>query len=73
MIQADEAIVMVGEKKKRSYTIDAPLKAAVENSLLARQALLPKTVPPRLDTTVLPVVDLEDSRFIHTIFGLCQR
>lgn len=70
LVEADHGIVVVGQEDKRSKTIDVPLKAAIQNGLRACQALLPETVSPRLDTTVLPVVDLANPQFINSVFSL---
>lgn len=70
--KADEAIVVVGEEQTRSKTMDAALTTAIidNNSLRgARQALLPRTASPRLDTTKLPVVRLSEPEFVESLLG----
>ncbi|KAK6332932.1 hypothetical protein TWF718_010760 [Orbilia javanica] len=67
--EADEAIVVVGNKNTRSKVMDGPLLDAIENGgLSARQLLLPSNVPPRLDTKILPVLQLADpTGFINSL------
>jgi len=66
--KADQAIVVVGEEQTRSKTMDAALLNAIDNDgLRARQALLPSNVPPRLDTTKLPLIQLTDPELIDSI------
>ncbi|CAJ2502110.1 Uu.00g049630.m01.CDS01 [Anthostomella pinea] len=63
--QADRAIVMVGEEKERCKLTDQRLPWAIEGEgLEACQILLPKTVTPWLDTTKLPIVDIDDPKLI---------
>lgn len=67
--KADRAIVVVGEEQTRSKRMDAELTKAIDkNGLKAKQALLPSTASPRLDTTKLPLVDLTDKEFVDSIF-----
>ncbi|EWC47687.1 hypothetical protein DRE_02887 [Drechslerella stenobrocha 248] len=71
---ADQAIVVVGEKQSRSKTMEAALSTAIgSGKLLARQALLPSTVPPRLDTTRLPVAHLANPKFVDSIVCCLRR
>ncbi|KAF7561252.1 hypothetical protein G7046_g2879 [Stylonectria norvegica] len=66
--RADKAIVVVGDEGTRSKSMDAALLDAIDNKdLRARQILLPETVTPRLDSTKLPIVDLNDEAFINSI------
>jgi uracil phosphoribosyltransferase/phosphoserine phosphatase len=66
--KADQAMVVVGEERTRSKTMDAALLNAIDNGgLLARQALLPSNASPRLDTTKLPLIQLMDPEFIDSI------
>ncbi|WEW55965.1 hypothetical protein PRK78_001400 [Emydomyces testavorans] len=70
--KADEAIVVVGEERTRSKSMDAALINAISNGgLRARQVVLPKNAPPRYDTTKLPIVQLTEDEFINSI--LCRR
>lgn len=62
---ADEAIVVVGDELTRSKSIEEDLQNMIyEGQLKARQAILPQTVSPRLDTSKLPLVDLNSIEFI---------
>ncbi|KAI0846485.1 uracil phosphoribosyltransferase-domain-containing protein [Daldinia vernicosa] len=67
--RADKAVVIVGEERSRSKTMDAALLEAIDNGLQAHQALLPGNVPPRLDTIKLPLVDFHDPEFIDSLFS----
>ncbi|KAF2818074.1 hypothetical protein CC86DRAFT_435316 [Ophiobolus disseminans] len=58
LCKADEAIVVSGEEDFRSKTMDAALIKAIDNGLQARQAMLPSNATPRLDTTMLPLIQL---------------
>ena len=58
--QADKAIVVVGDEKTRSKSMEAALKKAIANDEFeARQVLLPSRVSPRLNTDMLPVVQID--------------
>ncbi|KAF5565585.1 PRTase [Fusarium napiforme] len=58
--EADQAIVVVGEKDKRSKTMDEELDKVIrDDHLRARQVLLPSTSSPRLDTSTLPVARID--------------
>ncbi|KAK6527375.1 hypothetical protein TWF281_010555 [Arthrobotrys megalospora] len=68
LCEADQAIVVVGREETRSTTMDTPLLEALENGgLLARQVLLPSNTSPRLDTVILPLIDITNSGFIDAI------
>lgn len=72
MKKADQAIVVVGEEHTRRDHMETALEDAISNhGLKARQALLPSNVSPRVDTTRLPVVKLDDPKFVNSI--LCAR
>ncbi|KFY03040.1 hypothetical protein V490_00334 [Pseudogymnoascus sp. VKM F-3557] len=72
MGKADESIVVVGEERNRSKTMDMALMDAINNDgLRARQAVLPRHASPRLDTTRLPLVQLTGQKFVDSI--LCRR
>jgi len=70
--KADQAIVVVGEEQTRSKSMDAALMTAIDNDgLQARQAVLPSNASPRLDTTRLPLAQLTEHEFVHSV--LCRR
>jgi uracil phosphoribosyltransferase/adenylate kinase/phosphoserine phosphatase len=70
--RADQAIVVVGEEQTRGKTMDAALlRAIAHDGLRARQALLPNSVSPRLDTTKLPLIQLKEQEVLNSI--LCRR
>ncbi|KAJ5053754.1 uncharacterized protein L3040_000045 [Drepanopeziza brunnea f. sp. 'multigermtubi'] len=62
---ADQAIVVVGTQGTRSKTMDKKLALAMESGLVARQALVPAHAAARLDAKNLPLVDLNDTKFIN--------
>ncbi|KAF2449016.1 hypothetical protein P171DRAFT_222828 [Karstenula rhodostoma CBS 690.94] len=65
---ADEAIVVVGDKLTRSKSMDLVLRDAIYKGLLrARQVVLPRTAPPRLDDRALPVADVNGIDFIRDL------
>ncbi|KAL8785882.1 MAG: hypothetical protein Q9213_003114 [Squamulea squamosa] len=67
LLKANRAIVVVGDLKTRSKTMDAELKDAIDkHGLRAHQVLLPKTVPPRVG---LPIVQLTDPNFVSNLLG----
>ncbi|KAH7107906.1 uracil phosphoribosyltransferase-domain-containing protein [Auriculariales sp. MPI-PUGE-AT-0066] len=65
LVAANEAVVVVGEKDKRSRSMDNALRSAIADGLQARQLLLPAGVPPRLNTTVLPLVELPSKTLLE--------
>jgi uracil phosphoribosyltransferase/adenylate kinase len=66
---ANQAIVVVGEGQSRSRSMDAALMNAIDSGgLRARQALLPSSASPRLNTTKLPLVELTERDFVDSIF-----
>ncbi|KAL5623662.1 hypothetical protein FOBRF1_002912 [Fusarium oxysporum] len=66
--EVDQVVVVVGDEKKRSTTMDAALATAIQDDhLRARQVLLPSTSSPRLDNNSLPVVSFEDGDFVKSI------
>jgi phosphoserine phosphatase/adenylylsulfate kinase-like enzyme len=68
MYEAHQAIVVVGEERSRSKTMDGSLLDAIAmGGLRVRQVLLPSTAPPRLDTDMLPLVDFTDDEFLDAI------
>ena len=71
LIQADHAIIVVGEKDKRSTTMDDALtKTITQRGLRAHQVLLPGNVSPRLDTEKLPPIQLAQE-LLDDIFMRC--
>ncbi|KAF4500717.1 PRTase [Fusarium agapanthi] len=65
--EADQAIVVVGEERKRSKTMDEELGQVIrDDHLRARQILLPSRASPRLDTNTLPVVSMDEA-FVNSI------
>ncbi|KAK1774833.1 uracil phosphoribosyltransferase-domain-containing protein [Copromyces sp. CBS 386.78] len=80
MLQAaDEGVVVVGDERTRSASMEDALSTAIEQLSIngpphdhnLRQTLIPHTVTPRLDTALLPVIDLLDpaSAFNQFLFG----
>ncbi|KEZ40761.1 Uncharacterized protein SAPIO_CDS8714 [Scedosporium apiospermum] len=68
LLEADEAVVVVGEEHLRSKTMDATLSSAIKGQgLKARQLVLPKGSPPRLDTDILPLVNLTDDVIVNSL------
>ncbi|KAB2570959.1 hypothetical protein DBV05_g10372 [Lasiodiplodia theobromae] len=68
--EADEAVVVVGDKETRSKAMDEALPIFIRNhGFRAHQLLLPRNAPPRLDITTLPLITERD--IIEKIF--CRR
>ncbi|KAK7748656.1 hypothetical protein SLS53_000677 [Cytospora paraplurivora] len=65
---ADEAFIVSGELETRSKTMDRVLPIAIRDGLRAKQLLLPRGAPPRLDESVLPIAQFDDA-FINNILG----
>ena len=61
--EANYPVVVVGSEEMRSVMMERELSQAIESGLQARQVLLPNTVAPLLDTTMLPMVQLKDLGF----------
>ncbi|KAF4808952.1 hypothetical protein CGCSCA5_v011878 [Colletotrichum siamense] len=62
---ADEAIVVVGDERLRSKSMDeALLKAITEDGLRAKQVLMPRTSGMRLSSSLLPVLQLDAQRIV---------
>lgn len=59
--EADEAVVVVGDKETRSKAMDKALPISIRShGLRAHQLLLPRNVPPRLDINTLPLITERD-------------
>lgn len=68
--KSDRAIVVVGEEDNRSKTMDAALAAEINKGLKAHQALLPPSnTLSRLDTKILPLVQLTQEGVFKSILG----
>ncbi|RSL79300.1 hypothetical protein CEP52_017539 [Fusarium oligoseptatum] len=66
--EADQAIVVVGDKRTRSSSMDEALHDAIHvENFRARQVLLPSQSPPRLDEKKLPLVRLDNEEFVESI------
>lgn len=68
LAQADEAIIAVSEPRTRSRSREDKLHGDLESGALRagsmHQVLLPPTVPPRLDNTLLPTIDIALAAFL---------
>ncbi|KAF2719595.1 hypothetical protein K431DRAFT_330925 [Polychaeton citri CBS 116435] len=58
--RADQAIVVAGEERSRSKTIE-------DDGLKVRQALLPEGSPPRLHPISIPIARLDDDNIINAL------
>lgn len=62
--KAHRALIVVGPESSRSKSFDAKLQNAIDNEgLRARQVLLPPDSTPRLDSKILPTIDLDEAFF----------
>ncbi|KAI8202589.1 Uracil phosphoribosyltransferase [Colletotrichum sp. SAR 10_86] len=62
---ADEAIVVVGDERLRSKSMDeALLKVITEDGLRAKQMLMPRTSGMRLSSSLLPVLQLDAQQIV---------
>ncbi|KAG8664243.1 uncharacterized protein FPOAC1_013006 [Fusarium poae] len=69
---ADQAIVVVGDKQTRSWSMDEALSKAMDDgNFRAQQVLLPSQSTPRLDEGRLPLAHLDDRLFIESV--MCHR
>ncbi|KAJ6186686.1 hypothetical protein N7519_007987 [Penicillium mononematosum] len=67
---ADQAIVVTGEEKTRSKSMEKKLAEAIgKNGFHPRQAVLPAYASPRIDTPRLPLVRLTDQDFLASVFA----
>lgn len=72
--KADQAVVVVGEKDSRSRSMEERLGSAIREGLEARQILMQANKDaPLLDDICLPVVQLCDTTFVHSIFETPRR
>lgn len=70
MIEADHAIVVVGDDESRSQSMDGPLAFAIDSSIFqARQAIMVPKATPRLDMDRLPLVEMEAPSFLEEILS----
>nr|KAK5432369.1 hypothetical protein LTR18_011126 [Exophiala xenobiotica] len=68
LAQADRAVVIVGDEQTRSRRMEEELAKAINDGRLsANQAILARGSPPRLNTAILPLVDLNGSEFYDHI------
>lgn len=66
--KADQAVVVVGDEKTRSETMDLDLfKIIHDGGLSARQVVFPSNSTPRLNTNMLPLIRLTDQEFVESI------
>lgn len=66
--EAHEAVVVVGEETIRSKSMENALQKAIdEGGLRARQVLLPAHASPRLDTNKLPLIQINQEKYIKSI------
>jgi uracil phosphoribosyltransferase/phosphoserine phosphatase len=67
---ADEAIIITGEEKTRSKSMEKKLAEIIgKNGFQPCQAVLPAYASPRIDITRLPLVRLTDQHFIAFVFA----
>ncbi|KAL5371717.1 hypothetical protein PMIN02_012762, partial [Paraphaeosphaeria minitans] len=65
LMAADEATVVAGDELTRSTSMNPVLFDIIgKGQLSARQVILPRTASPRLDTSMLPMIDLNDIGFL---------
>ncbi|KAH8430781.1 uncharacterized protein LDX57_008444 [Aspergillus melleus] len=68
--KADRAMVVVGDESTRSRSMEDELGTAIRDDYLSpHQVLIPSSVSPRLDTTILPVLDLMEPKFIDSLLS----
>ncbi|XMA20293.1 hypothetical protein WAI453_013084 [Rhynchosporium graminicola] len=71
---ADQAIVVVGDEKTRSRTMDLGLFNVIrDGGLQARQVVLPSDAMPRLDTNMLPLISMADPDFVYSMLRYRSR
>ena len=67
LLKADEAVLVTGKEDSRSKTMDTALMLALDSGLRARQAVLPSHATPRLDVTMLPLIELQKPEVVDSI------
>ena len=67
LARADKAIVVVGPEKSRSRSMESALMKAIDHEGLQACQVLLETTQPRLDTSRLPMIQLQDEDFLHSI------
>ncbi len=73
LCRADQAIVVVGQEETRSRTMDLDLFNLIyDGSLRPYQVVLPSNASPRLDTKMLPLVQITSGEFVDSILH-CRR
>ncbi|KXH47643.1 uracil phosphoribosyltransferase [Colletotrichum nymphaeae SA-01] len=67
--RADQAIVVVGEERFRSKTMDSELTKAItgDKNFRPRQALVPSRSSPRLNPEHIPIVDISGQAFVESL------
>ncbi|KAK7928626.1 hypothetical protein PG985_005624 [Apiospora marii] len=66
--EANHAVIVVGEERGRSSTMEIALMKAIEgDGLRACQDLLPAGVKPRLDPTKLPIIQVSGLNFMGEV------
>ncbi|KAI2637444.1 uracil phosphoribosyltransferase-domain-containing protein [Xylaria nigripes] len=69
LAKADQATVVVGEEDRRSKTMDDALLYEIQHKgLRANQLLLPSNASPRLDVVDLPLININDIKFLQFAF-----
>lgn len=68
LCKADQAIIVVGDEKTRSRTMELDLFNLIrDGGLRAQQVVLPSHSSPRLDTKMLPLVSITDPDFVNSV------
>lgn len=71
--RANEAIVVVGSEAQRSKRMDLELSLAIyDGQIKAKQALMCPGTSHRLNTRMLPLVDLDKPDFLARVLGGCS-
>ncbi|OTA69551.1 hypothetical protein K449DRAFT_412187 [Hypoxylon sp. EC38] len=70
---ADRAVVVVGDEKTRSRSMDSALLDAIDDGLQVYQFLPRVAADPRLNTTKLPVIQSLDSHFLESLSGTSNK